>query len=175
MPHDLHGCIKTILADRLTADPSTGGEVQLKERRAGMTATVLGLPPKTVAVRLEQVGHLGNLAQDTGLDVKKVCDYALIADQDHACETTFVELKKTLSQPADAFEQLRRSKPIIDYLLSVCAVELQRTWEHTIRYVLVAEKLADRLAKMRTRHDPRRQEAHKDIHVTVSVGSFLHL
>jgi hypothetical protein len=47
------------------------------------------------------------------------------------------------------------------------------TWEHTIRYVLVAEK--HRPAEMRTRHGPRQQEAHKGIHVTVSVGSFLHL
>lgn len=170
MTPDLHGCLKTILADRfLAADPTPNGEVRLNERQAQMTATVVGLSPRTTTVRLDRIGHLGNLKQDTGLSIKKVCDYALIAEGKHACETTLVELKKTLADPADAFEQLRRSKPIIDYLLSVCAVELRRTWEHTVRYVLVAERESARLAKMGTRHQPR-QEPHKDINVTVSVG-----
>ena len=176
MPSDLHGCLKSIIPDRfLSTAPTPTGEVELKERDAGMTATVVGLPPKTTTIRLDRVGHLGNVAQDTGLDIKKVCDYALIADRGEACVTTLVELKRTLSQPAEAFEQLRRSKPIVDYLLSVCGIELQRTWAQTIRYVLVAEKESERLAKMRTRHQPRREESHKDIAVTVSVGPFLHL
>lgn len=176
MATDLHGCLKSILADRfLGTDPTPSGEVQLKERQAGMTATVLGLSPKTTTIQLERVGHLGNLAQDTGLDIKRVCDYALIADRGEACVTTLVELKRTLSQPGEAFEQLRRSKPIIDYLLSVCAIELRRTWEQTVRYVLVAEKESERLAKMRTRHQARREESHKDIAVTVFVGPFLQL
>ena len=174
MAADIHACLKSILADRFrAADPSPSGEVRLKERRAHMTATVLGLSPKTTTIRLDRLGHLGNLAQDTGLAIKKVCDYTLIAEVNQACETTLVELKKTLDDPTEAFEQLRRSKPIIDYLLSVCAIELRRTWEHTIRYVLVAEKESKRLAKMGTRHQPR-QEPHKDISITVSIGSFLH-
>ena len=175
MATDLPGCLKSILADRfLVADPTAQGEVQLKERQANMTATILGLPPGTTAIRLGRVGHLGNLRQTSGLPIKRVCDFALIADRDRACETTLVELKKTLGEPAEAFEQLRRSKPIIDYLLSVCAVELQRSWEHTIRYVLIAEKLTERLAKMGTLHRPR-QESHKDIRVRVFVGTFAHL
>ena len=175
MATDLHGCLQSILPDRFLADPTSDGEVQLRERRVGMTATVLGLSPKTTAVRLEQVGHLGNLAQDTGLDIKKVCDYALITDSDETCETTLVELKQTLRSPTEAFEQLRRSKPIIDYLLSVCSIELRRTWKHTIRYVLVAEKQEERFAKMPTRHMPRRDEAHRDIRITVSIGPFFRL
>ena len=175
MATDLHGCLQSILADRFLTDPTADGEVQLRERQVGMTARVFGLLPKTTAVRLEQVGHLGNLAQNTGLDIKKVCDYALITDRDDTCETTLVELKKTLRSPAEAFEQLRRSKPIIDYLLSVCSIELRRTWKHTVRYVLVAEKQTERLPKMPTRHMPRRDEAYKDIHVTVSIGQSLNL
>lgn len=176
MATDLHGCLKSILSDRfLAADPTPNGEVELTERQAGTTTTVVGVPPKTTAIQLDLVGHLGNLAQDTGLDIKKVCDYALVADLGDACVTTLVELKSTLRQPPAAFEQLRRSKPIIDYLLSVCAIELRRTWKQTVRYVLVAEKESERLAKMSTRHQPRREESHKDIAVTVSVGPFLYL
>lgn len=175
MPDDLLGCLKTILGSRAHADaPTASGELRLRERKANMTTKVVGLSPRTTSFRLEKVGHLGALAQDTGLDIKKVCDYAIIEDLGTECETTLVEMKKTLRDSQDAFEQLRRSKPIVDYLLSVCSVELERTWEHTIKYVLVAEKEMERLAKRRTR-DLSHEERHRDIQVTVSVGTHLHL
>ena len=174
MANDLQGCLRSILGTRFRVDPTDQGEIRLKERQARMTTTLLGVTPGTTALRLEKVGHIGNLSHDSGLDILRVCDYALIEDRGETCETTLVEMKKTLRDTQAAFEQLRRSKPIVDYLLSVCSVELQRTWDHTIKYILIAEREQERLDKRRMRGTSR-PEIHKDIEVTVAVGTHLHL
>ena len=71
-----------------------------------------------------------------------------------------------------ALEQLRRSLPLAKYLLSVCEVELQRSWPRQFNYALIAQKRANRLDKQPVR--PRtyvETEDYKGIRVSVRVGT----
>ena len=87
----------------------------------------------------------------------KVCDYLVVwrtAIGDHGRDNAmFVELKKTLAgDRSGGMEQLRRSRPYLDYLRSVCRVEfgaISPPMGVPTRYVLIGERLSQHLAKQR--------------------------
>ena len=70
MTPDLHGCLKSILADRsLAADPTPNGEVRLRERQAHMTATVVGLSAEKETERLAKMGTRHQHRQEPHKDI----------------------------------------------------------------------------------------------------------
>ena len=102
----------------------------------------------------------------------KICDYMLIDDDADGCEIMMVELKSTLQKRPEGLEQLRRSLPIAKYLLTVCEVELRRSWPCLFRYALIAEKRTNRLDKQPTRPGAQLStEDYEGIKVAVGVGT----
>ena len=104
--------------------------------------------------------------------MKKSCDYVLIGQSDGNDYVIFVELKNKLREEEEAKEQLRRSLPILKYLLSVCEVEAEREFSDwrpnlTPRYVLIAEQLSRRLDRQGVLVSPEgKQEIYRSIHIT---------
>ena len=171
---DLKRCLTRILRSKLLADePTQEGEITLRERQANMKITLTGVSSTITTIRLSRTGHLSALASDGSGGWNQICDYLLIDDLGDKCHVILVELKKTLQDRNKAFEQLRRSLPMADYLLSVCGVELRTSWPRTVSYVLIAEKQANRLDKQRVRPQPglRKRESCDGIEVSVFVGT----
>ena len=107
-----------------------------------MEVQVVALSPHVTAIRTSECGHLSALGEGPW---RKMCDYLLIITSDCEIHVIFVELKKTLkpNKKETAQEQLRRSLPFLDYLLSVCEVEgsnVEKT-RITTKYVIIAERL----------------------------------
>ena len=87
----------------------------------------------------------------------------------------FVELKKTLHDNlSDGMEQLRQSRPLLDYLHSVCRVHFGASSERpeiTVRYCMIGEKVSSRISKEPTRvRRPWRVETHRDIRVAAIIS-----
>ena len=113
----------------------------LRDDKSGMTFQIAEMPKSARVIRIEKLQHLSGLAD--GRDLKRICDYLLVvasAGQDQV-DAVFVEMKRTIGFDTLPREQLRRSGPLLEYLLSVCAVEFGRATEVRRRYVLVGEKL----------------------------------
>ena len=172
---DLKKCLIRILRPKhLAGEPTQEGEVTLRERQANMKITLTGVSSTITTIRLSRTGHLSALASGGSGGWNQICDYLLIDDLGDECHVILVELKKTLQEDTrKAFEQLRRSLPMADYLLSVCGVELRASWLRTVSYVLIAEKQANRLDKQPVRPRPglRKREPYDGIEVSVFVGA----
>ena len=171
---DLKGCLKRILRpEHLTGEPTQEGEVTLRERQANMKITITDVSSTITTISFHRTGHLSALASDGGGGWNQICDYLLIDDLGDECRVIFIELKKTLQDKNKAFEQLRRSLPMADYLLSVCGVELRASWSRIVSYALIAEKQTNRLDKQRVRPRPglRKRESYDEIEVSVFVGT----
>lgn len=171
---DLKRCLTRILrSDLLEDEPTQEGEITLRERQANMKITITGVSSTITTIRLNRTGHLSALASDGSGGWNRICDYLLIDDLGDECRVILVELKKTLQDRNKAFEQLRRSLPMADYLLSVCGVELRASWSRIVSYVLIAEKKANRFDKQPVRHrpEPRKPESYDGIEVSVFVGT----
>ena len=173
--YDLKRCLTRILRSGLLEDePTQEGEITLRERKAKMKVTITGVSSTITTIRLNnRTGHLSALASDGSGGWNQICDYLLIDDLGDKCHVILVELKKTLQERNKAFEQLRRSLPMADYLLSVCGVELGTSWPRTVSYVLIAEKRTNRLDKQPVRPRPglRERESYDGIKVSVFVGT----
>ena len=161
------------------------GSVTLQDSQSDMEVKLIRVPMPFLAIPMSSEpirgkrtnldpSHLPAL-QDRG-DLKKICDYLLIGQSDDSDYAIFVELKKTLREEEERpKEQLRRSLPILDYLLSVCAVE-HGSGEHnlTIRYILIAEQSIDTLNKQRvqgTEAEKVQEETYKSTQITTFVGT----
>ena len=173
---DLKKCLTRILRpEHLAGEPTQEGEVTLRERQANMKITLTGVSSTITTISFHRTGHLSALASGGSGGWNQICDYLLIDDVGDECHVILVELKKTLQEDTSkAFEQLRRSLPMADYLLSVCGVELRASrLRPVVSYVLIAEKEADRLDKQPVRPRPgsRKREPHKGIEVSVFVGA----
>ena len=156
---------------------TAGDAVKLEERQKGrtvMTVQVSGVSAPFTAVRMSKRSHPAALKDGTW---KKICDYLLIGQSNGKACVIFVELKKRLREEDEPKEQLWRSLPILRYLLSVCEVERGSSTEKsnlTLRYVIIAEELDERIAKQGVRFgvgEKLRQELYKSIHVATFVGT----
>ena len=107
-----------------------------------MEVEVVALSTHVTAIRTSECSHSSALGDGPW---RKMCDYLLIITSDCEIHVIFVELKKTLTpnRKETAQEQLRRSSPFLDYLLSVCKIEgsnVEKT-RITTKYVIIAERL----------------------------------
>ena len=174
---ELKGCLQAILRERaVVAGPDGKGLVTLSERREGgrssMHVRVGHVPDTTTVISLQKTSQHQILRQSPGRLWLKICDYILVREGADDCKVVMVELKSTLQKRAEGLEQLRRSLPIAKYLLTVCEVELRRSWPCKFSYALIAEKRTNRLDKQRTRPDTQLStEDYEDIKVAVGVGS----
>ena len=164
------------------------GSVTLQDSQSDMEVRLIRVPMPFLAIPMSHEpirgkrtnldpSHLPAL-QDRG-DLKKICDYLLIGQLDGNDYAIFVELKRTLREEEDKpKEQLRRSLPILDYLLSVCTVEYG-SGEHnlTMRYILIAEQSINTLNKQRVQGEEAekvQEQTYKSTQITTFVGTSMH-
>ena len=139
------------------------------------TVQLVGAPKGVAVLKMRQRGGIDHLPVFKTSELKLVCDYLLIAQFDGRVHAIFVELKKTLTQEQRPREQLRRSLPLLDYLLSVKEVDCGGADvrpDLKTSYVLIGEKISERIDKQRTRLKPGlEKERHESIEIRAGVGT----
>ena len=139
-----------------------------------MEVKVVKLSAPVTVIRMNQLSHLSALREKKG-DLKKICDYLLIVKSDGGIHAVFIELKKSLSKKKKiANEQLRRSPPLLEYLLSVCKIEdksidIKRL---NTNYFTIGEKADERFDKQSTRVDTDnmiKKYPYKEIEIATST------
>ncbi|MCY4263018.1 MAG: hypothetical protein OXC97_06900 [Candidatus Dadabacteria bacterium] len=145
--------LQEILEDKvLKKAPLGNSDIWLKEASARMKIQITGVAPSPVVViHMAKASHLSCLKDGNW---KQICDYLLIAEINSNCYAVFIELKKTLTEETKPKEQLRRSLPLLNYLLSVCKVEFGNIPKVLPKYAIIAERLNPRLDKQKTRIRP---------------------
>ena len=165
--------LREILDGKALTPPATEGCVRLRQAKV-MEVEVVELPPDVTVIAVEKLGELSGLKQGEWL---QTCDYLLVFSQGGQDHAVFVELKKTLDgDRTRAMEQLRRSLPLLDYLLSVCRIQFDGVpGGVAVRYLLIGEKMRARFdRKPSVSAGPERNlftEKHKDITVSTYIGS----
>lgn len=131
------------------------GDLSLRESKAKMTVRVVDALVPVAAIRLNKFSHFSALKSDNSRTTK--CDYLLIVELDGTIHAIFIEMKKTFSQEIEPREQLRRSRPFLAYLLSVCEIENELILEPKPieKYVIIAEKFSERFDKQRVNVKPK--------------------
>ena len=166
----LNEYLHKVLKDDVLEDVSqSDASVILRGPDAKMSVQVTGIPPSTTVLRMGRVNHLSCLKYGRSM---QICDYLLVANMDSKIYAIFIELKRTLTEEDKPKEQLRRSLPILDYLLSVCKVEFGSVPKVLTKYVIIAEKNKERLDKQPTRVTPS-QPVSKENHKAIEIMKFI--
>lgn len=156
---------------------SEGGKIILRERQAQMSVEVTSDRTRVAALNMSRVGHLSAVREHR--ELKRVCDYVLVASGHGKCHAVLVELKKTLGSNDSSREQLRRSLPILKYLVSVVEVEYeQEITELEITYASIFERISLRFDKQYLRMPRQRlieTEDWKSIKIRKFLGSRLYV
>lgn len=137
----INSVLEEVLKEDVIETPSKDKTITLHEENQ-MEVKVVALYAAVTAIRTGECSHSSALGDGPW---RKMCDYLLIVKSDCGIHVVFVELKKTLTPDKKkvASEQLRRSLPLLDYLLSVCKIEgsnIEETQPIT-KYVIIAERL----------------------------------
>ena len=169
----LNKTLENILkANALEKTKGSDGIILRERREPKMAVQVIHCPDPVTAIRLSKFSHLSVLKEDNNR--KKQCDYLLIARVDERDHVIFVELKKTLTRGDEPKEQLRRSRPFWEYLLSACEIENECLFDCVQRYVIIAERSNDRFDKQRVKVRPDRmidRERYKGIDIAKIVSA----
>ena len=173
--------LEAILKPELLQELGTDDLFILEERQKNQEDTkieLIGVSSPFLAVRMNKLNHLSAL-QPVKDRWNQICDYLLIGQSKGGYYAIFVELKTTLGErtATKGKEQLLRSLPILEYLLSVCAAEYGSSEKSnlTIRYALIAEKEHSNLYKRSSQRGRRgQQERYKSIQVTTFVEPTVH-
>ena len=154
-----------------------GSKVTLHEKTAKMKVDVVGLTPAFATIKADGKGNLNHLAALRDGPRRKICDYLLVARVESEDHVVFVELKKSPRSSGKPEEQLLRSIPLLDYLLSVCSVEESiKNYRPNLSYVIIYEKFE--LHKPLLRPDPSgmiRETKYKSINIKVFRGTEVNL
>lgn len=139
------------LVSAASAAPDRG--IVLRDGQSRMEVRVVDAPATAAAVRLERIGHSSGLRDGPW---KRVCDYLLVVESGEHRHAVFIELKKTLTEEPRAWDQLRRSTPLLAYLRAVCEVESGEGETRSIstRCFIVAERGGRRLDKQSVKTEP---------------------
>lgn len=130
-----------------------------------MIVQVVGALAPVTAIRLNKFSHFSVLKSDNSRTTK--CDYLLIVELDGIVHAIFIELKKTFTEDDEPREQLRRSRPFLAYLLSVCEIENEFILDPKPieKYVIIAEKFSERFDKQRVKPNNIPTEQYKGIEI----------
>ena len=156
---------------------SKDGKIILRERKANMSVEVTSDRTRVVTLNMSKIGHLRAICEHAGL--KRVCDYFLVSRIDGTWHAVLVELKKTLESSGNFREQLRRSLPIVKYLVSVVEIEYEQdVTELEISYASIFERLGRRFDKQYLKCPNQRLDGSEDwksIKIRKFLGSRLYL
>lgn len=135
-----------------------------------MDVSVTGVPADAIVVHVDKIGSPSGIKDGAW---QRSCDYMIVFRSGEQDGVLFVELKLTLRDGnTKGHEQLRRSRPILDYLNRMCAIHFETDPAlPEVRYVLIGERGSSRLDKQRVRPGQVPQvEQYKDIAVTSVLG-----
>lgn len=172
----LNAQIENVLEEKVLATaPNTSNDITLREKNEGhpdMIVVVSGVPaPLTTIQFTKKLGHLSVLK--TG-DWNKICDYLLIYQNGGTHHAMFIELKKTLGGARHPKEQLRRSRPLLEYLLAICRIESREVIATpSMSYVLIGERINERFDKQpvkRTASGKIGEESYEEISIQKFLG-----
>lgn len=149
----LMDCLKKVLKSDAWEEGhvSNGHQViKLKDKQSKMEIRIRTSNP-ILAMRTEKKGsalkHLSCLKNGCN----KICDYLVIFQSDANYYAIFIEMKKTMTGQK-GHEQLRRSLPILDYLISACKIECELNNPRvSVKYVLISEKTSSKFDKQSIR------------------------
>ena len=124
------------------------GSAMLKEPGV-MNVEVLDVPSGVTVINLNKIGELSGIKGQ----FRSRCDYLVLFESFGRDMAVFVELKKTIDQGTKGLEQLRRSRPYLAYLRSLCKIEFDSEARNqrivSIRYVLIGSRVTQLLPKQR--------------------------
>lgn len=176
----LHSQLEKVLKeDRLETAPDTSNNlITLKEKQASMKVGVTRVPALTATIMMSKISHLPALKDGPW---KKICDYLLIAQIGETHHAIFIELKKTLIELKKTpdgddrpKEQLRRSRPLLEYLLALCSVESRGAIPPpNMSYVLIGERINEKFDKQpvkRTASGKIGEESYEEINIKKFLG-----
>lgn len=165
--------LREMLSDRILDEGHVKfdtGSIDLEEKdgNVDMRVTIDGIDGAIAAIRMGKPSSVNHPELFKG-GFTKICDYILFAYIDNIPYAIFVELKKTLdNRSADrACEQLFRSRPMLDYMLSAYNINFEDTCAPHVGYVFIYDQTSSYVAKDRTQPKRRRGEIrkHESIHV----------
>ncbi len=172
----INSVLERVLKEDVVETPSEDEIITLQEKDQNvyMEVKVVELSAPVTAIRMNKISHLSALKETGGW--KKMCDYLLIVKSDGGIHAVFIELKKSLAQKKRASEQLRRSPPFLEYLLSVCKIEDNRIdiTRLNTNYFIIGKKSDERIAKQLVKTDPNKmieKEQYKKIEIATSIKS----
>jgi len=153
----LVNCLKQVLESNTwrTGNLSSGGQViiQLKDKQSGMKIQIAGAGQPILAICIgESKNALKHSSALKGM-CSRICDCLVILQSAANYYAVFIEMKKTMTG-SQGCEQLVRSLPIWDYLISACRIECKINPKVLVKHVLIAEKSNPRLAKGLVRTTP---------------------
>lgn len=136
-----------------TRGSGSGLEVDLCEKtdNVDMTVTITDLWEDSVVLNMEHVAHLG-CVRDGKWHQK--CDFLIFATTNRKSTVILLELKQTVGEGKKPYEQLLRTRPIVDYLVSMASTDTPSASAIRFHHVLVGAKASDRLDKQRVKSGP---------------------
>ena len=162
--------LKSILAENALVSYEPDSEVVLKEEVTELTVTQM--PPDITVIDMDGVGHLPGVERGV---LKWICDFLLIRSSDGADHAIFIELKQPLRENRKGKEKLRRSLPILKYLVSSSQIHSDEPRKNrrtpSVRYFLIGMQNSRKLDKQPVK--PRRRvqkENYKDIDIHTYLG-----
>ena len=165
----LNAQIRDVLKEEFWEPVPTNKQVTLKDENSGMEVVVWGVPDPFTTIFMSKVDHLSALKDGT---LKRICDHLLVAKIGETHHAIFVELKRTLSGNERPKDQLRRSYPVLEYLLAVCIVESGETIPRpSMNYVLIGEK-SGQLDKQSVK-PPSSQKIGEETYQGITIKKFL--
>lgn len=172
----INSVLERVLEEDVVETPSGDKTITLREndQNVNMEVKVVELSARITAIRMNKLSHLSAIREKGNL--KKICDYLLIVKSDGGIHAVFIELKKSLAQKKRASEQLRRSPPLLEYLLSVCKIEDNRIdiTRLNTNYFIICEKLGERVNMQPVKLGPDtliEKEQYKEIEIATSIKS----
>ena len=121
----------------------TEDSVEIFERKNNAKLLIKCDPQSVVVVDSEAAGKWDLLKPNKPRDWAKRCDYLIVGELEDRYFAVFVELKTTYRD--DGKEQLRWSKPLLHYLLSLFNIDLGRDLdasEFTTKYWKICEDIS---------------------------------
>ena len=169
----INSVLEKVLKEDVVKTPSKDKTITLQEKdpNVNMEVKIVTQSASVIAIRMSARNHLSTMQDGPW---KQVCDYLLVVESADKIHAVFIELKKTLTKEERPREQLRRSPPLLEYLLSVCKIEDNSidTTRINTNYFIIGEKLNEKIDMEPVRIDPNKmieKEQYKGIEIATST------
>lgn len=141
-----------------------------KGKNVNMEVIVDGIKDPIIQIRLAGTSKINHLSV---LSNKVICDYILIASVNNTLYAIFIELKTKLENDDKPYEQLRVSRSLLDYFLSVYEIEHGIKINPEVKYALIYTKEEKNLNIQRIRSISHRKRYRKGIKKYKSIDIYL--